>query len=204
MSVSAWKVGICHLLAAMATFVSGCQNGRGGLPMPPKPTDTPPDAVEARWPFWPTVMNIHPLTRIAIDRATGARVLEARIEFLDQFQTTTRGYGQIRLELTDLASVTPESLTDVWSIDLRDINRNVTHFDDVTRTYLFRLQLDDANVAARPELRVYFYGSDGAALKDRRVVRPYVLEPDSETGDGGEDTMDAGADDTEPDAAPGQ
>jgi len=169
----------CVLMVALVA--GGCENGGGGMTMPPKPTDTPADVADPRWPFWPAQMHIHPLTRISTDRSTGATVLEARIEFLDQYGTTTRGFGQIRLELSDQAGAVPSAFTDVWSIDLRLLERNRTHFDDVTRTYLFKLKLDQQQIPARPELRAYFYGSDGATLKDRRTVRPYVIEPVEET-----------------------
>ena len=114
---------------------------------------------DARWPFWPVSMRVHPATRITRDRESGQPVLEARVEFADQHGVVTKACGQMTLELRDSAAA-----LGTWNIDLRDLAENRLRFDDITRTYLMRLKLEDIQVPAQPRIFVYFLSSDGAKL----------------------------------------
>ncbi|MGI9014990.1 MAG: hypothetical protein ACR2GY_12175 [Phycisphaerales bacterium] len=97
----------------------------------------------AQWPFWPTGMRIHPLTMRWSDRATGAPYIEARLEFLDAFGHTAKTVCQVRFELFESSpsSADAEAFR-TWSIDIRDPGQNALHYDAITRTYLFRLALE--------------------------------------------------------------
>ena len=121
------------------------------------PRTTPTDA---RWPFWPVKMRIHPLTRVIPDEASSRLVIEARIELRDQHNHTTKGYGQVRFDLLDGALPAGERTTiEKWNQDLQNLNRNRLYYDEVTRTYLFRLGIDPADLPAEPLLRAYYFVS---------------------------------------------
>jgi hypothetical protein len=150
---------------------SGAMPGERGGELPPW---DPEEASEgsAQWPFWPRRMRVHPLTRVARDAATGATFIEARIEFMDESGHTVKGVGQVRLDLHDPdrpgGSSTPVA---TWSRDLRNLPTNARHYDEVTRTYLFRLEVEGAAFPQQPEVRAYFLGADGQRLRDTFVVR---------------------------------
>ncbi len=133
------------------------------------PRTTPTDA---RWPFWPVKMRIHPLTRVVPDEASSRLVIEARIELRDQHNHTTKGYGTIRFDLFDGAA-RAESQTPIeqWNEDLRDLNSNRLYYDEVTRTYLFRLGIDPADLPAEPLLRAYYYVSEDDYFKATYELR---------------------------------
>ena len=113
------------------------------------------------WPFWPRFVRIHPLTRFTTDRETGRLLIEARLEFLDSEEHTTKGFGQVRFDLHSASQRGDSRSLENWNEDLRDLTVNLTHFDDVTRTYLFRLQVDEALLPKRAMLKVRFLSADG-------------------------------------------
>ncbi len=153
-------------LTPVALVSTGCETSRQPLPVDATPASSAQFELEeatTEWPYWPTTMRIHPLTRIVRDRDRGnGAIIEARIEFSDQFGTTTRGAGQLRLELVDL--VEGGALLEEWNNDLRSLASNELHFDDITRTYLFRLELRPELDRRQIELRAYFLSIDGSRL----------------------------------------
>lgn len=163
----------------------------GCTPLEPA-TETPPTVTAANsdtaWPYWPVAMQIHALTRITVDRREEVPVLEARVEFLDIEGATTKAVGQVLLELTDPSAAEIGDLpSEVWTVDLRDLQVNATHFDDVTRTYLFKLRLDPERSRHRPQLRVTYHGENGVVLTDRTAVRPFVIDAPADESDDGAD-----------------
>ncbi|UCD74703.1 MAG: hypothetical protein JSV91_13055 [Phycisphaerales bacterium] len=125
------------------------------------------DGDAVTWPFWPRSIRIHPLTRFTTDRETGGLLIEARLEFLDAEGHNTKGLGQVRFDLhSALPSEDARSLEN-WNKDLRDLAENLNHFDDVTRTYLFRLEIEESLLPRRPMLKAYFLSADGATMENR-------------------------------------
>ena len=61
------------------------------------------------------------------------------------------------------------SLTN-WDLDLTDLEVNARHFDVVTRTYLFRLDLEETDLPAAVELRAYFESADGRLMEAEYVM----------------------------------
>ncbi len=119
----------------------------------------------ARWPFWPTHLRIHPLTRLATDTETGRPMIEARIELFDHDDQTTRGFGLLRLDLHDLAGNAAPDTLPVWHIELRDLEVNRMRYDPVTRTYLLPLKFEaHQRMPEEPELWAYFLAADGQPL----------------------------------------
>jgi hypothetical protein len=140
------------------------------------PPNTPPDAARAvvpAWPFWPERLRVHPLTRLVTDSRTGRNLLEARIEFFDAQGATTKASGQLTLRLFgDAAQPDSADPLETWNLNLRDLSVNAQQFDDITRTYLMRLEIDPTRLASAPELRAYFVGANGALLNGTMPLKP--------------------------------
>jgi len=130
------------------------------------------DASDADWPYWPRRMRIHPLTQLATDRDTGQLVIETRVEFFDSLGHTTKGIGQVLVDLHAARSAETEPL-ETWALNLADPQVNADHYDDLTRTYLFRLEFDPLVLPDRPEIRAYFRSSDGRRLQ---AEQPFQLK----------------------------
>ncbi len=115
----------------------------------------------AAWPFWPAAMRVHPLSRI-VDAGEG-HLLEARIEFTDADEYTTRCFGFLRLELFDGDAIPGRGITG-WNVDLRDLDSNQNHFDDVSRMYFMRLGIDGP-VPENPVLLAEFFSTNGVDFR---------------------------------------
>ncbi|MHB1156107.1 MAG: hypothetical protein ACYC26_04630 [Phycisphaerales bacterium] len=99
------------------------------------------------WPFVPVAMRVHPFSAIEYEKATGTFVLNARIELLDRAGDITKGVGDFRFELyrapREAGLATREGTLEYsWEAPLVTLEENRQHFDPITRTYLFRLKLD--------------------------------------------------------------
>jgi len=93
------------------------------------------------WPFRPASLRVHPLSH-ALRTDGVVSVIEARIEFFDRFGHTTKGLGVVRLELHAADALPGAARLAAWEIDIKEVEANLRHYDDVTRTYLFRLGLE--------------------------------------------------------------
>ena len=154
----------------------GCDNAPNTMPPGTTGSDSRPlDVPELPWPFWPDRMRVHPLTYIVDDPLAGQTVVEARLEFFDPDGHTTRCLGVARVELHDAGDLFTSEPLVWWQQDLTDLELNARFFDDVTRTYLMRLELDPIQIPRRPHLTVQFRSADGRSftadydLPDRRV-----------------------------------
>lgn len=124
------------------------------------------DAGDIRWPYWPRSMRVHPLTRIVT--AEGSEpVIEARVEMRDRDGHLTKGRGRLRLDLHDASDETPGGTIAEWNLDLRDLDFNRERFDDVTFTYLFRLDVDPDQIPPAPVLWAYYLSDDAEELSAR-------------------------------------
>jgi hypothetical protein len=130
---------------------------------PPAGQEVGPDAP---WPFWPQRMRVHPLSKFVTDRGTGELLIEARVEFVDPSGDTCKTVGIIDIDLHDAdeSRYTSEAIAS-WNANLWDLQVNHERYDEVTRTYLFRLRVDERPVPDEPELRVYFLSGDGKRLQ---------------------------------------
>jgi len=118
-------------------------------------------------------MRIHPLTQFMNDRQTGKLMIEARVEFFDPYGHTCKAFGQIEIALHDAE---PDQFNanpiGTWPEDLTDLELNDIYFDDVTGTYLLRLQIaQDMEVPQKAELRAAYLSADG-----RRLQATYVIQ----------------------------
>lgn len=149
-------------MLAMCLSGVGCQS---------KVSGTRTGRVEGEtWPFWPSAMRVHPSTRVMRDEATSRFVIETRIELFDPEGVTTKGIGQLTLELHEASSRSDEPVQ-LWNQDLRDLELNRRQYETVTRTYLFRLEIDASVFPKDPELRAYFLSADGQELSERMRLR---------------------------------
>lgn len=160
------------VLALVTVAASGC-GGSG----PSVGSDRWPDASASavdrddnvEWPFWPRRMRIHPLSQIVTDRDSGQLLIEARVEFEDGDGQTAKAVGQVLLDLHGVRRGGDPVAT--WTVDLADLEVNRSHYDDLTRTYLVRLEIEPTILPEAPELRAYFRSNDGLVL----TARPYEL-----------------------------
>jgi hypothetical protein len=154
-----------------AIVLVGCAPNSGA----PRTTAFDPDldrpGPDAPWPFWPSHMRVHPLTRIIEDAEAGERILEARIEFTDRDGYSSRAYGFLRIELFDGDPAIGRADLTGWNVDLRDLDRNENHFDDVSRMYLMRLELGQTPTPAEPVLNVEFYSLNGTDVQVTHRIR---------------------------------
>ena len=167
------------LVLAIITVSAGCAPRSNSGPEPATPEMTNSATPESRWPYRPANMRIHPLTRLTRDAATDDQIIEARVEFTDADGITTRAVGRLELTLIEGASNATGTTIRQWAtIDLRDREVNRQRFDEVTRTYLLKLELDLAQLPEEFKLNVGFDSDDG-----RRFAATYPLrrpEPEQE------------------------
>ena len=150
----------------LASCLTGCSPSvEGGAAMDASNGDT------VRWPYWPQRMRLHPLTRLAVDAKTGLTVIETRVELFDHEGDTTKGCGQLRVDLHDASDTSGDEPLATWNRDLRLPEVNRQYFDDVTRTYLLRLELEPAELPGRPELRAFFLSADGQRMRAELLLR---------------------------------
>ena len=161
--------GTVRIIAAVCVVlqITGCEAGTTAVISPEQSPAAIEQDVRNFWPYWPAEMRIHPLTRLVIDTDTGETVIEVRIELLDIDGYTTRGCGQLRIDLHDALSGAPGQAMRTWELDLRDPAVNRNRYDDVTRTYMFPLDTEMQQLPEEPELRAYFLSADGQAIRSR-------------------------------------
>lgn len=160
------------MMACVLLSVGGCQNSHRPRTINTTPGSNQPFEIgtaSMHWPYWPVSMRIHPLTRVV--EADGQLIIEARVEFADADGSTTRGVGQLRLMLIETAGQRAGTLVQEWTVDLRHGGTNGLHFDDITRTYQFRLELDPSLLTRTAQLRAHFLGADNARLSASHSFR---------------------------------
>ena len=172
---------MCSAALLLAISQAGCPPRSGPVSSPTVPssgngaddspavgdgtkTQTQGSGTAANWPYWPVAMRIHPLTRLTNDPLSSQAIVECRLEFTDSDGQTSRAVGQLTVQLyPDGVTPTGSGAMETWNQDLRDPLANRQQYDDVTRTYLLRLQLTQPP-AAGCELRAFFLSSDGQRL----------------------------------------
>ena len=160
-------LGTTLLVAAgCATSIGGASSGRG------RSVVNPGQQSNTGWPFWPQKMRVHPLSQFVKDRHTGNLLLETRIEFSDPYGHICKAYGELVIVLHDAdPSHFDEKEIGSWAEDLTDLEQNQVFYDDVTGTYLFRLEIEGMTVPDESELQVLFHSADGAMLQGTYVLQ---------------------------------
>ncbi len=166
------SLGRVLCLCLMLLIPAGCATSPGGSSSGGGSTVVNPgQRSNTGWPFWPQQMRIHPLSQYVKDRQTGNFILEARVEFSDPYGHTSKAYGEIVIALHNARPSLDDKEIAGWAEDLTDLQQNLVFFDDVTGTYLFRLETEGMAVPDESELRVIFHSADGVMLQDAYVVQ---------------------------------
>ncbi len=148
-----------------ACALAGCQfKGQG--------TAVTAQGDSTSWSPQVSSLRVYPSTRFV--REQGGNVLNARIELLDQMGDSMKASGTARFDLfaSDESGAALGQRLYHWDVALHTLEDQRLHFDEVTRAYLFRLQLDDQATVTRPTmLRVTFTrGSDGKRLQTQAPI----------------------------------
>ena len=126
-------------------------------------------------PFAPDEMRVHPLTHT--EKIGNELRLVVHVELLDGWGDTVKGLGTIRAELerSDSQSLGDGSTT--WDIDISGIEKNMSYFDSVTRTYRFVFTgvpawfVEQSGGTLRVLFRTARSNGDINALRDEYQVR---------------------------------
>jgi hypothetical protein len=133
-------------------------------------------AASSEWAFRPVSMRVHPFTSLVMDRDIGL-VLDARIELVDAMGDTSKGLGTFRFELY------ADQLTEgregegqrlyFWEGSVATLDETRQHYDSITRTYAFKLQLHESPQRNRQlRLAVQFDGVWGKRLTAASAIAP--------------------------------
>ena len=132
------------------------------------------EAATAYWHPQAVGLRVYPSTRFV--ESDSRTILEARIELRDQMGDTVKAAGDVGVELftADDGSRRTGQRLYRWDVSMQTLADQRLYFDSVTRTYLFRLETADGQVAHQPTmLRVAFTrASDGRRLQDEALIEP--------------------------------
>ncbi|MBT8484267.1 MAG: hypothetical protein KJO43_01725 [Phycisphaerae bacterium] len=165
------------LLSLGASLLTGCGERNQTLDDSASLTADPApgqivDTLTPVWPYWPVRLRVHPLTRLVTNARGDAHLLEARIELFDRDDDGVKGVGQLAVELRAAGvSGTDGHAVAGWAVDLADPETNRLHFDQVTRTYLLRLELEPEQLPEHPVLAVEMDTPAGSVLRDAMRLR---------------------------------
>ena len=153
-------------LMAIALMVVGCVDFKGG------PGDGGMEPV-AVWHAVPVEIRISPATRFVQEEDQFS--LEARIELSDEMGDPIKVAGDFRFELLSAAESVPNVLRRrlyTWEVDLLTLEDQQQHFQTVTRSYVFRLGIENLNVAQHQTmLLVLFTPTSGQRLETLARVK---------------------------------
>ena len=145
-------VGVCAM-----TVVTGCDSVQGT------------GKVEGGWPWRPSDMQVHELTRITRADAQGKRMVEVRVEFVDRDRDPTKAHGSLIIEISRVNEVDEPTVVE---LDLVDPDVSSSHYEDVTGTYLLRIHPELPGLVPGRHLWVEasYVGLDGARFKSSREL----------------------------------
>lgn len=164
------------LSAALATAacLGGCEAGKwdvdakgseaaGAHPVPEPISLTLPQGI-----------RLHPFTGTrTFDNNGGIRGIDVRIEASDAYGDATKAFGEFRFEMYDYApnSIDPRGQRiATWTESLQEPQKNLLHWDKITRTYEFKLRWDQPiPVGRRFVLAAYFSSPFTPRLDAQRV-----------------------------------
>ena len=164
---SATKAAVVLLALAVGTVLSPACSFKGN-DAPPTPTE---QALSA-WQPEPVSMRVYPSTRFV---AGGTEpYLLVRIELTDEMGDSIKAAGKMHLELrrtTGAAAAVARDRLYAWDVPLHTLEDQQRHYDRVTRTYQFRLRLDEPITSQRDtSLFVVLSPTDGRRLEASAVL----------------------------------
>jgi len=125
------------------------------------------------WEPLPVSIRVYPSTRLI--QESGRAILEARFELFDEMGDSVKSSGSYRIELFSVdesQTNAPRRLLYKWNTDVFSIDKQKEHYDPITRGYLFRLGVDDLNIAKETTLlRVSFVSVGRPRLSAEAVIK---------------------------------
>ena len=139
-------IGRIGSVAALLLAVAGCDGQRPGLL--DAPAAPPAGDVEVPAPLdllLPREVRIHSFTgtRTFDQQGGGVRGIDVRVEAIDAFGDSTKAFGEFRFEMYAIGAGgrVGKQLT-VWQESVLDVEKNMLHWDPISRAYRFKLQWD--------------------------------------------------------------
>ena len=135
------------LFAAALAGCDGQQESFGKWPWAKPPRERVDVAVpEPIDLLLPRTIRVHPFTGTrTFDQSGGVRGIDVRVEALDAYDDSTRAFGKFRFALHQHRRGGEHPRGDriaTWEEDLMDGEVNQLHWDNITRTYKFKLRWD--------------------------------------------------------------
>ncbi len=128
--------GAILLLATVIVAAGGCTGPNG-----PAGSVGPPLSL-----LLPKTIKIHPFTGTrTFDEKGGIKGIEVRIQLLDAYRDATKGFGDFRFELYEFRPHSQDRKgrrIAMWQETLMEPEKNLLHWDKLTRAYKFKLQWD--------------------------------------------------------------
>ncbi|MFP3938519.1 MAG: hypothetical protein ACLFVW_09280 [Phycisphaerae bacterium] len=133
----------------------------------PSPSEVQPaDGEPVPYPvslLLPKDIRIHPFTGTrTFDEAGGVKGVEVRVEAIDHYGDSSKAFGDFRFELYTYRPNNPDPKDRriaVWKVPLSDAEQNIVHWDNITRTYKFKLHWDQAIPVGRRFVLVTVFNS---------------------------------------------
>ena len=130
----------------------------------------------------PAPINLQLPARIALHPFTGTRVfseaggitgVDVRIEARDHWDDATKAFGQFRFELYHFRATSADPRGDrvaVWNVDVLDPQANRRHWNNISKTYQFKLGWNEPiPIGQHFVLEAFFQSPFGPRLEDRQV-----------------------------------
>ena len=140
------------------------------------PQPTRPDV----WRPQPVRIRVYPSSRFNTDSDNQTVVLEARIELLDDMDDAIKGVGQFHFELLGDPGRGRTALDRrlySWDVAVFTLEQQTRRYDKVTRTYLFRLKVDEPFLPPKDTtLKAVFVPPTGHPLEDQTIIPGTALD----------------------------
>jgi hypothetical protein len=143
------KPANAFLAAAALLLVAGCKPSDWSVKPMTGPATVAQEPSDVRVPsplqlLLPKAISVHPFTGTrTFDEAGGVKGIDVRVQALDTFGDATKAFGKFHFVLYQYQGDSPNSRgTSVatWEEDLLDPEKNLVHWDSITRAYAFKLQ----------------------------------------------------------------
>lgn len=178
MRTSHWKRAVAFVMLACL----GCA-WKGGATQHPRICDQ-------MWQIVPVRIRVYPSSHFTRDQ--DQLILEARIELFDEMGDSVKGAGIWHFELyahEQTGELSPsgivtsstrrpiaaprasDELLYSWDVTMLSLDQNQRFYDPITRTYLFRLNLEDGSTSPTAvKVHIIFTRPDGKRLQATSIV----------------------------------
>jgi len=146
-ALSFWPAWAAILMPGLLSVLTGCNGDpTGGWMIRPGPKGqiAVPEPINL---LLPKEIRVHDFTTTQTFDKQGRKGIEVRMQALDAYGDSTKAFGDFRFELYQYRaqSLNPKGkLIATWPESVQDPRKNLIHWDDISRTYVFKLQWYDA------------------------------------------------------------